>query len=73
MQISDPRDRFFFPTLTLMMDSYNLTWVKATEFRSGVRENFNPNHVIIVNTFIIYYVMKYRKILFKYNAFISQP
>ena len=26
-----------------------------------------------VNPFIIYYVMKYRKILNKYNAYISQP
>ena len=26
-----------------------------------------------VNCFIIYYVMKYRKILIKYNAYISQP
>ena len=25
MQIGDPRDRFFYRTLTLMMDSYNLS------------------------------------------------
>ena len=25
MSISDPRDRFFYPTLTLVMDSYKLT------------------------------------------------
>ena len=27
MPIGDPRDEFFYPTLTLMMDSYNLTHV----------------------------------------------
>ena len=27
----------------------------------------------VIHPFIIYYVMKYMKILFKYNAYISQP
>ena len=26
MPIRDPRDRFFYPILTLIMDSYNLHW-----------------------------------------------
>ena len=27
----------------------------------------------VIHPFIIYYVMKYMKILFKYNAYVSQP
>ena len=34
-----------------------------------------PNYInlLYIYIFIIYYVMKYRKILIKYNAYISQP
>ena len=31
MPIGDPRDGFFYPTLTLMMDTYNIKWVKTAE------------------------------------------
>ena len=31
MLIGDPQDGFFYPTLILMIDSYNLKWIKATE------------------------------------------
>ena len=38
MPIGDPRGGFFYPTLILMKDTYNLTWVKQRKSRFGVLE-----------------------------------
>ena len=45
MPNGDPRDRFFFPTLTLMEDSYTLTWEKTTDISIRcARNNCRPFH-----------------------------
>ena len=38
MPIGDPRDGFFYPTLTLMIDTYNLKCLKQRKLQSGVQE-----------------------------------
>ena len=35
---SDPKQRFFLPTTSFMIESYHLKWVKTAESRSGVHE-----------------------------------
>ena len=42
MPIGDPRDGFFYPSLTLMIDSYTLKWVKATEIPIWA-QNYNAS------------------------------
>ena len=46
-------------------------YIIIVHFTSEIKDIFNKKHLNFL--FIIYYVMKYRKILFKYNAYISQP
>ena len=65
MPISDPRDRFFYPTLTLMiilMDAYNL--VQQKNYDNGKSFKFDPSICvmdhpylkikILIFTYIIY-------------------
>ena len=50
------------------------TFVKPCEAkRYNLGRIFYPTLTRMEDSFFIYYVMKYRKLLIKYNAYISQP
>ena len=56
MQNGDPRDGLFYPTLTLMMDSYNLGWLRTS--RAGVP----------CDAFHLYYICTNKELLHKICA-----
>ena len=52
MPKGDPRDRFFSPTLTLMIDSYSLGKPRDAKWRSS-GQIFYPTLTLIIDSYII--------------------
>ena len=53
MSNSDPRDGFFYPTLTLMIDSYTVVWGENIGNPYLVRENKNCPYYSSQHTYLV--------------------